>query len=372
MKMKNCFPFRILLFAAFVIQAQIFLSGNSVAQIRQVRQPVDSVGFATNSRQMDSLMARINREQGKLVEKALSDAGITGNTAWKTVISPHDDYTYVGFLYPGIIKNLKAKTIIIFGVAHKARQLNLENQVIFDSFPAWKAPKGNVPVSPVREEITGKLPPDMFQVNDSMESIEHSVEALVPFIQYYHPDAEIIPILVPYMNFDRADGIARELAGAIQKVVQKRNWIWGKDFAIAISSDAVHYGDQDWGGSNYAFFGADSAGYHAAIGHEQEIIHAISGKFNPEDVKKFTTLTVDEKDYKKYKWTWCGRYAIPVGLLTSWYLAELLQQGNLTGIPVGYATSIDHGPVPVSDIGMGVTAPATIHHWVGYAALGYK
>jgi AmmeMemoRadiSam system protein B len=321
---------------------------------------------------MDSIMNRISREQGKLVQKALSDADIADIDAWKTVISPHDDYTYVGYLYPAILNNLKAKTIILFGVAHKARQLNLENQIIFDSYSSWKEPKGNVPVSSIRQEIIGGLPVGIYQVNDSMQSIEHSIEALVPFIQYFRPDVEIVPILVPYMNYDRAKEIAHDLAEAIKKTVQNRNWVWGRDFAIAISSDAVHYGDQDWGGSNYAFFGADTAGYIAAVQHEWEIINSISGEYTPEHVRKFTSLTVDEKDYKKYIWTWCGRYSIPLGLLTSYYLADMLKQGGLTGIPIGYATSIDHRHLKADDLLMGVTAPATIHHWVGYVAIGYK
>jgi hypothetical protein len=44
----------------------------------------------------------------------------------------------------------------------------------------------------------------------------------------------------------------------------------------------------------------------------------------------------------------------------------------LSGTPVGYSTSIAVEHVPVSDIGMGITAPAKLTHWVGYAAVGYK
>jgi hypothetical protein len=83
-------------------------------------------------------------------------------------------------------------------------------------------------------------------------------------------------------------------------------------------------------------------------------------------------MTLDDLDFRKYKWTWCGRYSIPLGLLTSFYLTELQHRKPLSGIPVGYSTSIEREPIPVKDIGMGVTAPANIHHWVGYPAIGYK
>ncbi|HOW89458.1 MAG TPA: AmmeMemoRadiSam system protein B, partial [Elusimicrobiales bacterium] len=97
---------------------------------------------------MDSITARIGREQGERIHNALKAAGIDRDVSWKTIISPHDDYAYTGYLYPAILKNLKAKTIILLGVAHKARQLGLEDQLIFDSFSFWKAPCGDVPVSP--------------------------------------------------------------------------------------------------------------------------------------------------------------------------------------------------------------------------------
>ena len=331
-------------------------------QPKTVRTPVDTVGFAQYSWQTDSVMARINR----LFETQLNEAPEL-QTGAKTVISPHDDYTYVGWLYPAVLRNIKAKTVILIGVAHKARLLNLENQIIFDSFEAWKEPYGNIKTSPIRQEIIKHLPEGIFQVNDSMQKIEHSVEALLPFLQYYNPHIQIVSILVPYMSYDRMKEIALPLAKAINKVAEAHNWKWGKDYAIAISTDAVHYGDEDWGGKNFAYYGTDSSGYQQAIAHEQEIIGTLTGELTPEKVKTFTEYTVEKEDYKTYKWTWCGRYSVPFGLLTSYYLNELQDNPPLTGRFIGYANSIDHPHVPVKDLNMGVTAPANMHHWVGYA-----
>jgi AmmeMemoRadiSam system protein B len=360
------------IFIYLVFYLVIFQSSELSAQNQRVRQPVDTVGFATTQRQMDSVMVRIYREQGTLLRKSRKESGVSGDEAWKTIISPHDDYSYVGYLYPSLFQNLKARTIIILGVAHKARQLGIENRIVFDSFPAWKSPRGQIPVSSIREEIIRELPAGTYMVSDSLESMEHSVEALVPFIQYYRTDAEIVSILVPAMNYGRSDEIAHLLAMAIQKAAGNRNWVWGADFVIVISSDAVHYGDEGWGGNNYAFCGADSAGYRAAVQHEWEIIRTLSGKFTHREIRKFTSMTVDEKDYRTYKWTWCGRYSIPMGLLTSYYLSESLKMKPLMGTPVGYSTSIEKKLLPVKDLGLGVTAPANIHHWVGYPAIGYK
>ncbi|MEZ5000386.1 MAG: AmmeMemoRadiSam system protein B [Bacteroidales bacterium] len=41
------------------------------------------------------------------------------------------------------------------------------------------------------------LNPAYYLVNDSMHNIEHSLESMVPFLQYYNREVEIVPILVP-------------------------------------------------------------------------------------------------------------------------------------------------------------------------------
>ncbi len=206
-----------------------------------------------------------------------------------------------------------------------------------------------------------------------MMCIEHSLEALLPFLQYYNRNIRIIPILVPYMSYERMQEISTPLAKAIADVMQKHHLIWGNDYSLVISTDAVHYGDEGWGVNNFAFFGTDSAGLKAAIHHEHEIIsNTLTGVLTPERIRRFTLYTVRKDDYKKYKWTWCGRYSVPFGLLSAWHLQQLTGTPPLSGELAGYRNSTDHPPIPVQDLNMGVTAPANIHHWVGYAAVGYK
>jgi hypothetical protein len=222
-----------------------------------VRQVVDTIGFAQYDWQMDSIMARIEREQGKTLKEKLAYSNI-GEQGWRVAVSPHDDYAYVGYMYPAVLKNIKAKTIILIGVAHKAKKLNLENQIIFDSYDYWKEPYGNVKVSGIRDEIIKNLPEGIYQVNDSMQKIEHSVEAIVPFLQYYNRDIEIVSILVPYMSFETMDKIAGPLAKAIKKAVEKHDLQWGKDFAMVITMGKCFAHWKSW--FSTAFFIAFGSG----------------------------------------------------------------------------------------------------------------
>ena len=326
--------------------------------IISVRTPIDSVGFAVTSKQMDIVMSRLDTEN-------ISAA----NEPWKVVISPHDDYQYVNNIYPLLLQNVKSDIVILFGVAHRAAELGLADSLVFDSFDYWSGPYGNVRTSDLREEIMGYLDPGFFTVNDKMHSIEHSLESLIPFLQYYNRDIEIIPILVPYMSPERMKETGKRLAAAIDRVTSERSLSFGDDISIVITSDAVHYGNEDWGGKDYAWFGCDEAGNQEALYREYEIIeNCLTGKLSEERIALFSSYTLSDNDYREYKWSWCGRYSIPVGLYTSLYMNNIdLEEGKL----VAYSTSIINNHVDFRDIGMGTTAIATDCHWVGYPAIGF-
>ncbi len=325
-----------------------------------VRLPVDTVGFAQYSWQMDTLMSRLDREGWKK----------TKGLPWKLAICPHDDYTYVGTLYPEILQNIKAPNLILLGVAHKAAQLGIEDSLVFDTYNFWKGLRKNVAISPAREELLTMLKCKFAMVSDTMHKIEHSVESMIPFLQYFNKEISIVPILVPAMNQDRMEECGKALAYAIKMVAEKHGWEWGKDYAIIVTTDAVHYGNEDWGGVDRAYFGCDEAGNLKALAYEQEIINnCLAGKVTPDNFKLFSTYTLKPDNYKEYKWTWCGRYSVPTALYASYYLND---SQPLTGEFIGYSTSITSQHVHVDDIRMGRTAIATNCHWVGYAALGYR
>jgi AmmeMemoRadiSam system protein B len=313
---------------------------------------------------------RIHRATLDSIKKANS---LTPEDIFRLAVCPHDDYTYAGFLYESVLPFIKAKTVILFGVAHKARKFDVERKLVFDSFDVWKEPDGNVRVSALREEIMRNLPPEDFIVHDSLQQAEHSVEALIPFLQYHNRNVQIVSILVPAMDFDLMKKISGDLAGAINKVMNKNRLDWGKDLALVISTDAVHYGDEEWGGSNYAQYGCDEAGYEKAVQHEKEIIsNCLLPELSTATIQKFFDYTVQPGNWREYQWTWCGRYSVPMGLLTGMNLSEIRKEKTPEGLEMGYSTSIAQKPLPVEDLNMGKTANATLHHWVGYAAVGYK
>ena len=330
------------------------------SKAERIRPLKDTIGFAQYSWQIDSLMARMY--PGRWKEHA--------GAPWKLVICPHDDYTYVGNLYPELLQNVKAPNLFLIGVAHKAAKLHIEDSLVFDNYTSWKGPWKKVPVTPAREELFNLLSKKYAIKNDTLQKVEHSLEAMIPYLQYFNRNITIIPILVPSMSPDRMEECGKALAEAIRKVAKNHQWVWGTDYAIVSTTDAVHYGTEDWGGANMAYFGCDEKGNMKAREYEAGIIDScLKDEIKPEKIRLFSKFTLNSDNFREYKWTWCGRYSVPVALYTAYYLSN---DKPLSGTLIGYSTSITSPHIPVDDIGMGRTAIATACHWVGYAALGYK
>lgn len=71
---------------------------------------------------------------------------------------------------------------------------------------------------------------------------------------------------------------------------------------LSSSLDAVHYGDEDWGGKNYAPYGTDSTGNAQAIFHEQEIIKTcFEAELTGEKIVRFFAYTVKPENFREYK-----------------------------------------------------------------------
>ena len=217
------------------------------------------------------------------------------------------------------------------------------------------------------------MPPNSVVVHDSMMQLEHSLEAIIPFLQRQNPQTEIIPILVPYMRFDDMRRFAEPLAQTLHELMAENNLTYGKDLAIVISNDAIHYGDEDWGGSDMAPFGTDKRGTADVNTKEMNIItQQLSDTLTTDKIQQFNKITVNSDDYMEYNWIWCGRYSVPFGLLVANSLNTLENGKPLVGTCVDYRSSLDFPHLEVADLGMDTSAPANNHHWVGYVGMGYE
>ncbi len=335
------------------------------------RGQMDIVGFASTAQQMDAVISQCRELAAERQEVLNKRYAWDEKTSFIAGVCPHDDYYYAGRLYELLLRRIHAKHIIIFGVFHKARVFGLQDRLVFDAYKTWRGPYGPVRVSQLRDEIIKGLPAEDYVIDNDMQMVEHSVEAIVPFLQAYNREVEIVSILVPYMNWETLDRLAADLAGVLGDILRERNWKLGQDVALICSADAVHYGDSGWGGSNFAPFGADLPGYQTAVKRDVELAeNYLCGPISRGKLKSFMYQCVDAQDVKQYLIPWCGRFSIPFGLNVASRLMETLEGRKLEGTLLDYGTSVSEASLEVE--GIGVTAPNNLHHWVGYAAVGYR
>lgn len=331
-----------------------------------MREPVDKVGFSTTIEQVQSIIQKVKEIKNYYKFKVNKEGKVYGT------ICPHDDHLYAGPLYLESLSNIKAKNIILFGVAHKAKKWGIENKLIFEDFDGFKTPKGYLTINKdLRSYIMKNLKSEYFVLCRECQVEEHSIEGILPFLEYLNPDAKILPILVPYTNFEKMEEISSEFSFIILNWLKERNLVLAKDLQIIISSDAIHYGDQSWGGKNYAPFGTSCRALKKAIKRDIQISKKyLSGKIKEKNLKEFLYTLVEEENLKEYKIPWCGRFSITFGAL---FLKKLLGffKMEILGVPIAYGTSVQIGQVLDDKNGLGTTAEANLHHWVGYLSLEF-
>jgi len=328
----------------------------------KIRHLEDTIGFPQYKWQMDSILSRISNEDKQPTSEV-----------YKAVISPHDDYTYAAGLYKKTLSGIKAKTVVLVGVAHRARNFDLKDKIVFGSFDEWKTAYGTIKISSLRDNLLSKIPDSTYIIHDEMMQLEHSLEAITPFLQEANKNVEILPMLVPYNSFVSMNSFSEVIAQVLSDIMKDKNMNYGEDLAIVISSDAIHYGSEGWGSSKLAPFGVDSLGTAKAYQKDLDIIeNFLTGEITIQGISNFNKITVREDNYMEYNWTWCGRYSIPFGILMANKLNILLNKQPLNGVLVDYRSSIHNTHLQVDDLGMGTTAPAMNTHWVGYSGIKYR
>ncbi len=338
----------------FVLIATVISAQN----IRPIR---DTVGFCWRAKEMDKLISYL--EQNAKGKYSFTNKNLVA------AISPHDDFLYAGRVYYPLYPLIKAKEIVIFGVTHgtvRRAMHDPRNVLILERYKYWHGPYGNVNISPLREKIKKEISPQYLMVSNKAQRIEHSIEALIPFLQHYNRNLTITPIMVTGMNFNRADSISSQLATIIENYIKEKNYKLGKDIFFLISNDANHYG-KDFDNSPY---GLDSAAHKTATGNDQRIIHTYIQRTIDKDDLLNLTHEIWHNNSKPIP-LWCGRYPIIMGLLTTTKIVRDLTGKNIEGKLFKYSDTLTEGVLPVKGTHMGLTAPVSTKHWVGFFSAGF-
>ncbi len=341
-----------------IILSCIFILFLQASNIRHVR---DDVGYCWTVECMDRLIKYIE-ENNKY--ESFNKTILAG-------IAPHDDYLYAGAVYYPLFKNIKAKEAVIFGVTHKTVRDSINdpnNIIILDEFSEWKGLRSNIKVSPLREYIKDHIEKGNFIISNKAHELEHSIEAEIPFLNYFNQDILITPIMVTGMPFEKMDKLADELSKVIINYIKENKLELAKDIIFIISADANHYG-KDFNNSPY---GEDEKAHAKAIQQDIDWVNSyLVGYVNEEKIEELTKKLWGET-YKDYGNSyWCGKYSIPFGMLTIIKIIKNLKGKYPEGILLSFGDTYSGGVLPVTKAGCGITAPFSLKHWVSFFSVGY-
>jgi AmmeMemoRadiSam system protein B len=79
-----------------------------------------------------------------------------------------------------------------------------------------------------------------------MQLLEHSLEMIVLFLNKKNSAVEIVPILIPYINYKTMNSISTDLSNVVQKILKTYNLNFREDIAKVISNNTVHSDTENW------------------------------------------------------------------------------------------------------------------------------
>jgi len=142
----------------------------------------------------------------------------------RAVVFPHAGYEYSGIVAARSALEIEGRnfsTVIIMGPDHRVGFSN----VALSSASAWKTPLGDMPVSPRAELL--RRHSRLFRPVELSDRTEHSIEVVLPFLQYVLKDFSIIPLVAGPCRVS-------EISSCLDPLLDDRT-------LMVVSSDLSHY-----------------------------------------------------------------------------------------------------------------------------------
>lgn len=151
----------------------------------------------------------------------------------KVVISPHAGYIYsgnvAGLLYSSIVI---PDTIVLLGPNHTG----LGRRFAIMTEGGWETPLGKININnKLAKEISSRFE----KIEDDIYAHirEHSIEVQLPFLQFFNPNIDIVPICIMDGTHTDLEKLGNAVADAVKSYKEK--------VLIVVSSDMSHYISHD-------------------------------------------------------------------------------------------------------------------------------
>jgi AmmeMemoRadiSam system protein B/AmmeMemoRadiSam system protein A len=142
----------------------------------------------------------------------------------KAIVMPHAGYIYSGWTAAHAARVLPTgpvSKIVLLGPDHR---VGFKSAAICD-VAAYKTPFGEILLHKDVDKL--RRQPDLFQRLPASRDKEHSLEVILPLLQRYLPDFQLVPIIIGH-------GDVQRLSEALQSIIDR-------DTLLVVSSDLSHY-----------------------------------------------------------------------------------------------------------------------------------
>jgi len=149
---------------------------------------------------------------------------IPKNKQLRAIIMPHAGYIYSGWTAAHAAQVLPGDQfpkVILLGPDHR---IGLKSAAICD-VTAYKTPLGRINLH--KDSAKLRLQPDLFQPLPVSQDKEHSLEVILPFLQRYLDDFQLVPVIV-------GQGDVMRISNALDSIVDS-------DTLLIVSSDLSHF-----------------------------------------------------------------------------------------------------------------------------------
>lgn len=151
----------------------------------------------------------------------------------RAVVMPHAGYVYSGGVAGETVARVAVpEEVVILGPNHHGTGA----PAALMATGSWEMPMGEVAINRELAAIILRLCPEI-RVDERAHLAEHSLEVLVPFLQYRQPRLTIVPLCLARLSFADCRLIGRALAAAVQEFERD----FGRPVLLAASTDMSHY-----------------------------------------------------------------------------------------------------------------------------------
>jgi AmmeMemoRadiSam system protein B/AmmeMemoRadiSam system protein A len=198
-----------------------FIATGTTAHAEDIRKPAFAGSFYPDT--PEELSAFIER----LVSRAKSDhVNHPPHTSLKALIIPHAGYIYSAWTAVHIssaVNGNRFSRIIVMGPDHR---IGFEGCAVSDA-AAWETPLGRIRLDERADRLRRNKA--LFRAIPVSDRLEHSVEVVLPYLQYFFKKFELIPIVC-----GRGRDLAEMTAAALDPLMDQNT-------LVVASSDLSHY-----------------------------------------------------------------------------------------------------------------------------------